>query len=166
MSPRLLGGGFAALRVFFGAIWLSNGLAKVFANQNSNFDWGFVSFNLINRPAAKSILEGASDDTFQPLRWIYHDFVLGNWGLFQWFLTIAEVVAGLMLLLGVAARLGALIGLMLIGPVWVMLLDSNQYFWAYPVELLPLLVLAIVPAGRMFGQDGKLATRYAGRWPF
>jgi uncharacterized membrane protein YphA (DoxX/SURF4 family) len=166
VSPRTLAGGFAVLRILFGAVWLSNGLTKVFFNQNSNFDWGFISFNLINQPAARSILEGASDNTFQPLRWIYHDFVLANWGFFAWFLTIAEVAAGLLLIFGIAARLGATVGLLLIGPIWIMLLDTNLYFWEYPVELLPLLVLAIVPTGRTFGQDRKLAPRFAGRWPF
>lgn len=166
VSPRLLGGGFAVLRVMFGAVWLSNGLAKVFANQDSNFDWGFSTFNLINQPAARSILDGASSHTFQPLRWIYQDFVLANWDFFAWFLTVAEIAAGLMLLLGVASRLGATIGLLLIGPIWIMLLGSNLYLWEYPIELIPLLVLAIVPAGRTFGQDRTLAARFAGRWPF
>jgi uncharacterized membrane protein YphA (DoxX/SURF4 family) len=166
VSPRLLGGGFAVLRILFGVVWLSNGLTKVFFNQDSNFDWGFVSFNLINQNAARSILQGASDDTFQPLRWIYQDVVLANWGFFAWFLTVAEIAAGLSLILGIAARLGATIGLLLIGPVWIMLLDSNLYFWEYPIELLPLLVLVIVPTGRVFGQDRKLAARFGGRWPF
>jgi uncharacterized membrane protein YphA (DoxX/SURF4 family) len=166
VSPRVLGGGFAVVRILFGAVWLSNGLTKVFFSSDSNFDWGFVSFNLINQNAAHSILQGASDDTFQPLRWIYHDFVLGNWDFFAWFLTVAEIAAGLSLIFGIAARLGATIGLLLIGPIWVMLLDSNLYFWEYPIELLPLLVLAIVPTGRVFGQDRKLAPRFGGRWPF
>lgn len=166
VSPRLLGGGFAVLRIMFGAVWLSNGLAKVFANQDSNFDWGFIKFNLINQPAARSILDGASDDTFQPLRWIYRDIVLANWDFFAWFLTVAELAAGLLLLFGVAARLGATIGLLLIGPIWIMLLGNGLYLWEYPIELLPLLVLAIVPTGRTFGQDRTLAARFNGRWPF
>jgi uncharacterized membrane protein YphA (DoxX/SURF4 family) len=166
VSVRMLGGGFAVLRIMFGAVWLSNGLAKVFANDDSNFDWGFSTFNLINQNAARSILNGASATTFQPLRWIYHDVVLGNWDFFAWFLTVAEIAAGLLLILGVATRLGATIGLLLIGPVWIMLLGSNLYLWEYPVELLPLLVLAIVPTGRVFGQDRKLAARFGRRWPF
>jgi uncharacterized membrane protein YphA (DoxX/SURF4 family) len=166
VPARLLGVGFAALRLFFGAEWLSNGLAKVFFNSDSNFDWGFIKFNLINQPAAQHILDGASRNTFQPLRAIYHDFVLGNWGFFAWFLTVAEVVAGLLLLFGVASRLGALLGLALVGPIWIMLLGSNLFLWEYPNELFPLLLLAIVPAGRVFGQDRVLAARFGGRWPF
>jgi uncharacterized membrane protein YphA (DoxX/SURF4 family) len=95
-----------------------------------------------------------------------HDFVLGNWGFFAWFLTVVEIVTGLLLVFGVAARLGATIGLLLIGPVWIMLLDTNLYLWEYPIDLLPLLVLAIVPAGRTFGRDRVLAPRFGGRWPF
>lgn len=166
VPTRMLGGGFAAIRVLFGAIWLSNGLAKVFLNQDNSLDWGFLSFNLINQSAARGILARASGDTFQPLTWIYNDLVLSNWGFFQWFLTVAEIGAGLLLILGIAARLGALIGLALIGPIWIMLIDSGGYFWQYPVELLPLLVLAIVPAGRAFGMDRKLAQRFGGHWPF
>ena len=166
VSVRVLGGGFAALRIFSGAIWLSNGLAKVFFGNDSTFDWGFVSFNLINRNAARSILQRASEHTFQPLRWIYHDVVLANWSFFQWFLTVAEVAAGVSLLFGIAARLGAAIALLLIGPIWIMLLDGNLYFWEYPNELVPLLLLAVVPAGRFFGQDRTLAVRFGRRWPF
>jgi hypothetical protein len=71
VSVRMLGGGFAVLRIMFGAVWLSNGLAKVFLNEDSNVDLGFMSFNLINLPAARALLDGASRETWQPLRWIY-----------------------------------------------------------------------------------------------
>lgn len=30
---------------------------------------------------------------------------------------------------------------------------ATQYLWTYPVDLLPLLLLAIYPAGRMWGLD-------------
>lgn len=165
-SGRLLGTGFAMLRIFSGVVWLSNGLAKVFLNGNNNLDLGFVSFNLINQPVARKILEGASRDTFEPLRWIYQDLVLGNWGFFAWFLTIVEIGIGVSLLFGIATRLGAVAGLLLLGPVWIMLLDNNLFLWEYPNELFPLLLLAIVPAGRVFGRDRTLAPRFGGRWPF
>ena len=165
-SARMLGGAFAFLRIISGLVWLTNGLAKLFFDGKSTFDWGFLKFNLIDRVTAKAMLERASEDTFQPLRWIYRDLVLANWSFFQWFLTFAELAAGLMLLFGIASRLGALIPLLLISPIWIMMLDGNLYLWEYPNELFPLLVLAIVPTGRTFGQDRTLAARFAGRWPF
>jgi uncharacterized membrane protein YphA (DoxX/SURF4 family) len=164
VSPRVLGGGFAALRIFFGAVFLSNGLAKVLGR--SNFDWGFISFTLVDRSSARSILIGGAPHTFQPLRWIYQDLVLANWGFFQWFLTAAELATGVSLIFGIASRLGALIGLLLIGPIWIMLIHTNLYLWEYPADLFPLLVLAIVPTGRTFGLDRTLAARFHGRWPF
>jgi hypothetical protein len=45
-------------------------------------------------------------------------------------------------------------------------LHKNHYLWEYPNELFPLLLLAIVPAGRVFGQDRTLAARFGGHWPF
>jgi uncharacterized membrane protein YphA (DoxX/SURF4 family) len=165
-SVRGMGGAFAALRVFSGVVWLSNGLAKVFLDPGSRVDWGFVEFELINQPTARSMLERASRDTWQPLRSIYHDFVLGNWGFFAWFLTVGELLAGVLLVLGVASRLGAVIPLLLIGPVWIMMLPKGLYLWEYPNELFPLLLLAIVPSGRVFGRDRTLAPRFGGRWPF
>lgn len=36
----------------------------------------------------------------------------------------------------------------------------------YPVDLVPMLLRAIVPAGRMWGLHGRLALRYGARCPF
>ena len=59
------------------------------------------------------------------------------------------------------------LGLMLIGPIWIMLWHTKLYLWEYPAEdLLPLVMLAIVPAGRYRGYDSQLATRFGRRWPF
>lgn len=161
---RTLAGGLAALRILFGLVYLSNALAKIVGT--ANYDLGFYSFNLINRDIARSILGGASSGTFEPLQTIYQDLVLANWGFFQWFLTVTELAIAVLLLLGIASRLAALVALGLIGPIWVMLWDSGQYLWQYPVELVPLAILAIVPAGRTVGLDGRLAARFGGRWPF
>ena len=64
-----------------------------------------------------------------------------------------------------AAALGTLLR---IGPIWVMYLasDATQYLWTYPVDLLPLLLLAIYPSDRTLGLDGRLAARFGDRWPF
>jgi len=73
--------------------------------------------------------------------------VLAHWGFFGILLTAAELVIGIGLLLGIATRLAALGALVLIGPLWLMLLHTNTYLWEYPLDLFPLLLLAIVPAG-------------------
>ncbi len=156
---------FAALRIFMGLVWLSNALAKVFGV--AVVDWGFFSFNLITKDIARGILTDAAGRTqIAPLGAFYRDVVLPNWGLFGTLLTLAELAVGLGLLFGVATRLAAVGGLLLIGPIWVMLWHTGAYLWDYPLDLFPLLLLAIVPAGRVLGLDRALAPRLRRRWPF
>ena len=163
--PGLLARGFAVLRIFFGLIYLSNGIAK--AIEKFQYDWGFMSFNLITKGGARGLATSAAESTaIAPLRFVFQEFVLPNWGFFGWFLTVAELLIGLALVLGVATRAAALGALALIGPIALMLIDSGQYLWLYPVDLVPLALLAIVPAGRTAGFDGRLAARFGDRWPF
>lgn len=166
-SPVALARGFATLRIFFGLIWLTNGLAKLF--DKGTYDLGFATFGLLWLPQAQFIADDASTNTFfAPIGSMFQNVVLPNWGAFGVFLTIAEIAAGLALLFGVLTRAAAAGTLLLIGPIWLMYLVSaaNQYLWTYPVDLLPLLLLAIVPAGRTWGYDGRLAARFGDRWPF
>ncbi len=164
-SHRHLARGFAALRIFVGLIYLSNTIAKVF--NVGVVEFGPFGFSLISRDGARGILEGAAKDTWiTPLGALYENVVLANWGFFQWFLTVAELGVAVGLLFGIASRAAALGGLLLITPIWIMLLDENAYLWLYPVDLFPLLLLALVPAGRAAGLDRTLAARFNGRWPF
>lgn len=164
-SYRLMTRAFTGLRVFTGLVFLSNAVAKVI--DVGNYDFGFISFNLINRGIAKVIATDASSKTYiAPLGWAYQNLVLPNWGFFGAFLTVAELAVGLGLLFGVATRLAAVGGLLLITPIWLMLLDTGGYLWLYPVDLILLVLLAIVPAGRHRGFDATLAPRFGYRWPF
>jgi thiosulfate dehydrogenase [quinone] large subunit len=157
---------FTVLRVFTGLVWLSNGLAKVW--EKNNYDLGFFSFNLVDKATARGILTDAAHRTgIRPLGGFYEQAVLPHWGLWSVFLTLAELAVGLGLILGLASRLAAVGGLLLIGPVWIMLWHANHYLWEYPAEdLLPLVLLAIAPAGRHRGLDSRLAGKFGTRWPF
>ena len=105
-APRALATGFTALRIFFGLDWLSNGLAKLF--DTGNYDWGFFSFNLITRGAARSIATDAASKTqIAPLGAFYRDVVLPHWGFFGTLQNVAELAIGIGLLLGIATRLAA-----------------------------------------------------------
>lgn len=165
ISYRALAQGFAALRIFMGLVWLSNALAKV--TGVGVVDWGFFSFNLITRGTAQGIATDASSKTqLAPLGAFYRDVVLPNWGVFGILLTVAELAVGIGLLLGIATRLAAVGGLLLITPIWIMLWHTTAYLWEYPLDLFPLILLAIVPAGRVLGVDRTLAARFSHRWPF
>jgi hypothetical protein len=56
---------------------------------------------------------------------------------------------------------------MLLTPIWLMLLTTNQYFWTYPLDVVPLVLLAVVPTGRFWGLDARIATKlHRAGWPF
>lgn len=165
-SAALMARAFTALRIFTGLVWLTNGLAKVIGQKS--YDLGLISFNLVDRGVAERVLRDASEKTgIAPLGAFYRDIVLPNFGAFGWFLTAAELAIGLGLILGVLPRAAALGGLLLIGPIWIMLLDRNQYLWLYPAEdLFPLVLLTVVPTWGRFGLAQRIKGGLPRRWPF
>lgn len=165
-ETALMAKAFTALRVFTGLVWLSNGVAKLIGK--ATYDLGFFSFNLVTRGVAESIAKGASSKTYiAPLGAFYRDVVVPNFGFFGWFLTVAELAIGLGLVLGVLPRAAALGGLLLIGPIYLMLLHTNLYLWQYPAEdLFPLVLLTIVPTRGRLAVAQRIHSRLPQRWPF
>lgn len=89
---------------------------------------------------------------------------------------LAELAVGIGLLFGIASRLAAVGGLVLIGPIWIMLWHTGLYLWQYPAEdLFPLVLLAIAPAdvtsvwtagwSKDSAADGRSKPRYPNRDP-
>lgn len=165
-TTALMARAFTALRIFTGLVWLSNGFAKLIGK--ATYDLGFLSFNLVSRGVAKGIAADASSKTaIAPLGAFYRDVVLPNWGFFGWFLTVAELAVGLGLVLGILPRAAALGGLLLIGPIYLMLLHTNLYLWQYPAEdLFPLVLLTIVPTWGRLAVAQQIRGRLPQRWPF
>ena len=178
ISPTLFAKGMAVIRVFFGIILFANGLAKVEPSLG-RIDIGPYHANLITRDGARGILnfevnerrirEGAPQGTQVPgLKWFVNSVVLANWGFIQWLVVLVEVGAGLLLILGLATRGAALVGLgqqLFLALVYV---SSNRWMFEQPHEYVPLIVLAIVPAGRVWGLDVWLLRKNPTlrRWPF
>ena len=178
IDPILFARGSAVIRIFFGIILLANGLAKL-EPALGRIDIGPYHANLITRDGARGILnfeinerrirEGAPQGTQVPgLKPFVNDVVLANWGFFQWMVVLVEVGAGLLLVLGLAARGAALVGLGQQLFLALVYLSSNRWLFEQPHEYVPLIVLAIVPAGRMWGLDTRLVrdTPAFRRWPF
>jgi len=165
--PDLVAKGLAAFRIFMGLLFGLNGLAKLI--EKGAYDFGVVSFGLISKGTARGLLAayaGPRSHAVAPLKWFYNEVVLAHWTPWSVFLTAAELVIGVCLVVGIASRFGALLGLLLIFPLQVMVADNNTYLFEFPVDWVPLVILLLVPSGRVWGQDGRLAARYGDRWPF
>jgi len=178
IDPLLFAKGMAVIRIFFGVILFANGLAKLEPSLG-RIDIGPYHGNLVTRDEARSILdfevnrrqirEGAPRGTQVPgLQPFVNTVILANWGLFQWVVVLIEVGAGLLLIVGLASRGAALVALGQQLFLALVYFSSNRWMFEQPHEYIPLIVLAIVPAGRAWGVDARLARRDLAlrRWPF
>ncbi len=171
LDPIPFGRGMAVVRVFFGLILFANGLSKL--DGFTRVDVGPYHANLINRPQARQILDFEVNQrdgrgTQVPLlKRVVNDVVLPNWGFFGWVVTVVELGAGALLILGLATRGAALVALgqqLFLALVYA---SSNRWLFEQPHEYVPLFILAAVPAGRVWGLDAWITrTRPAlRRWP-
>ncbi|MFN8593169.1 MAG: DoxX family membrane protein [Thermomicrobiales bacterium] len=178
IDPVLFARGMAVIRIFFGLILFANGLAKL-EPALGRIDLGPYHANLVTRDGAKGILkfevnerkirDGAPKGTQVPgLKPLVNDVILANWGVFQWVVILVEVGFGGLLLIGLASRGAALICLGQQLFLALVYFSSNRWMFEQPHEYVPLIVLAIVPAGRMWGVDAWLLRQHPGlrRWPF
>ena len=174
----LFGRGLAVIRIFFGIILLANGLAKL-NPELGRIDVGAYHGNLVTMNGARGILdfeindrrirEGAPTGTQVPLlRGFVNDVVLANWNIFQVIIVIVEVGFGALLLIGLATRGAALVCLGQQLFLALVYFSSNRWAFEQPHEYIPLIVLSLVPAGRVWGVDAAIIRRWPElrRWPF
>ena len=172
VSPAVLGRGMAALRIFMGVIFFANGVAKLTGERNIEIGWyrGF----LIVRNEARNILNfevNRRNDTGTEvpyLKDLVNDHLLPNWDVYQWLVTWTELGVGLLLILGLASRGAALVGLGFQLFLALVYLSSNRWMFEQPHEYVPLIILALVPSGVVWGLDGLVRERWpvTRRWPF
>ncbi len=143
----------AVLRIFFGLVFFTNGLAK-FVPGIAHVPGGYF---LIDSEGARSIIR--HNASHHPVQ-LYHDLVfnlfLPNWSLFGPLVGLTELTAGLLLILGLASALGALLAALL--SLHIQFSDANgPWLYEYAVEWVPLLCLVFMKSGRVWGLDGAMA---------
>ena len=162
LDARWFAKGLAGLRIFVGLILFSNGLAKLFSF--STIEIGPYRSSLVNREEARGILKGeAAKNELPGIPALVSDVVLPNWDLFQWVVTAVELGVGAALILGLATRGAALIGLGQMVFLQLLYLSSGAWMWEQAHEWVPMLILLLVPAGRMWGLDHRFVDRGIGR---
>jgi uncharacterized membrane protein YphA (DoxX/SURF4 family) len=144
----------AVLRIFFGLVFLTNGLAKLVPGI-AHLPGGYY---LIDAPGARSIIEhNAAHHPVQVYRDLVFNVFVPNWAVFGPLVGLTEIAAGLLLVLGLATWVGALLAALL--SFHIQFSDANgPWLYEYAVEWVPLLCLAFMGAGRTWGLDGALAT--------
>ena len=158
LDARWLAKGLAGLRIFVGLILFSNGLAKLFAF--STIQIGPYRSSLVNREEARGILSGeAAKNEFPGIPALVNNVIVPNWDVFQWVVTAVELGVGAALILGLATRGAALIGLGQMLFLQLLYLSSGAWMWEQPHEWVPMLILLLVPAGRMWGLDHRFVDR-------
>jgi uncharacterized membrane protein YphA (DoxX/SURF4 family) len=155
--------GMTILRVGFGLVYLTNGLAKVagFDNRIPPFKGFLIDYN-----GARSILE--SDTQGHPIglyRDSVEDVILANWGFFGALVTVTEIAIGVCLILGLITPLAALTGAAFQLHInFANIHREDKWLWEAAVEWMPFLSLAFMRAGRFWGLDARLARRWP-QWP-
>ena len=149
------GRAIAILRIFFGLVFLTNGLAKLIPGI-AHLPGGYF---LIDSDGARSILQ--HNAKHHPVA-LYHDlvfnFLVPNWSLIGPFVGLTETVAGLMLTLGLASWAGALLAAGL--SFHIQFSDANgPWLFEYAVEYIPLICLAFMHSDTTWGLDSRLAAR-------
>jgi thiosulfate dehydrogenase (quinone) large subunit len=148
-SSRLTRGLIAAVRVMVGLLWIENLAWKhppVFGYRSDPptdlYQW---------------TLYGVQNVVFPPWAWFVDNLVLPNFVFFAWATFIVEACIGAFLLVGLATRFWALVGIaQTMAIIFSVLRTPNEWFWAYFLMIAAHVVLFAVAAGRAFGVDGVL----------
>lgn len=98
-----------------------------------------------------------SHEVLRPYAWLMERFVLPNFTFFGWMVLLVEAALGAFLLIGLATRFWALIGIAQTVVIALSVLNApHEWYWSYSLMLLVHVALFATAAGRYAGLDGVL----------
>lgn len=93
--------------------------------------------------------------------WLVERVVLPNFTIFGWLVLLVESALGAFLLVGLATRFWALVGIVQTIAIALAVLNApNEWHWSYLLMLLVHIAIFAVAAGRYGGLDGVLRPRW------
>ena len=138
--------GRAVLRLLVGCMWWQQSLWKI----PPHYDWGLIHW-------MQEIVEHGSIPLQSNL---VRDFVLPNIAVFGPLVYAIEVAIAVSLIVGVATRLGGLLGALMAINLWLGLYNApGEWPWTYMFLIVIQLVYAIDPPGRSLGVDALAPQR-------
>lgn len=142
-SPAIL----AVVRVVVAFMWIENTGWKRPPKFSSLHAY---TLDAVNRPV------------LPPFAWLVRHVVLPNFTFFAWATLLLEASIGTFLLVGLATRLWALIGLVQVLAITFSALNApHEWEWSYYLMILAHLALWATAAGRYYGLDGLLRPAWA-----
>lgn len=99
---------------------------------------------------------------FPPQGYLVKNLVLPHYHLFGWLVFGLEAITGVLLVLGLFTRLGALLGLLeSINLGLGIAFAPGEWYWSYLLMIVLHLLLLAVAAGRYYGLDALIRERLA-----
>lgn len=169
LSSAWFGRAIAALRVYFGVVYLHNGIAKLLPPVPGlwpDTPLGFVIQGTGNR-SAFSILQFevvTQPHPVEPYRALVENLVLPNFTPFVLGIGAVETLVGLLLILGLLTPVAAVVAAGMALHLQFATLWNDKWLYEYSLEWLPLLALAALRAGRFHGLDARFVRSRRG-WP-
>lgn len=140
----------AIVRIGVGLLWLQNVGWKI----PPNFGRGDPPGGLY-----LSASQAVTYQVFHPYAWLVERVVLPNFTFFGWMVLLVEASLGAFLLIGLATRFWAVIGVAQTVVIMLSVLNApHEWLWSYVLMVLAHLALFATAAGRYAGLDGLLRT--------
>lgn len=147
VDPRIVGWSLGLFRVGVALLWIGN------VGWKNPPD--FSTLRYFTKFAV-------SDPVFPPFSWVVEHVILTNFTLFGWVTLLVEASLGAFLLLGLATRLWALIGIGQSLAITMSVLNApHEWEWSYYLMILAHLALFATAAGRSYGLDAVFRARWA-----
>ncbi|MBA2700014.1 MAG: DoxX family membrane protein [Nocardioidaceae bacterium] len=94
---------------------------------------------------------------FAPFSWVVEHVVLPNFTFFAWMTLLVEASIGAFLLIGLATRFWAVVGIGQSMAIMLSVMNApNEWEWSYYLMILAHVALFATAAGRSYGLDGVL----------
>lgn len=145
--PRFAGASLAALRITIAVLWIQNAGWKVPPDFGREGERGLYFW----------ALQSVEYPVFAPYSWFVEQFFLPNLALVGWGVLLTEVALGAFLLIGLATRFWAAVGIIQTVAIALSVLNApHEWHWGYIMMFACHVVLLATAAGRTFGMDGLL----------
>lgn len=147
----------AAARVVVGLLWLQNSGWKTPPDFGMSSQSGLYKFTMY----------AVENEVFAPYAWVVRELVLPNFVAFGWMVLVVEACLGGFLLIGLATRFWALVGLVQSTAIALSVVATpGEWSWAYYLMIAGHLAIFGAAAGRYLGLDGVLRPAWERRHSF